>query len=187
MQSASRQVLTKLTGYGWVVLLLGLGMLAFAGYSQFKASGGHAYVARDQLSTTTGKVLSAAVVTETTKRHGNSHVSDRYYQLEVKPSSGEAQKLRVDLSVGQHIVREIIDEEVSILADKDDKHLVYEIKMGDEVLVPYETSKNRIQAQAEKQAAFTGNIGYLIFCVVLAFTGGGLMFANRKLRATQLA
>jgi hypothetical protein len=45
MPNFLRNILISITGYGWIVLLVGLGILGYAGYTKFKASSGTAYAA----------------------------------------------------------------------------------------------------------------------------------------------
>jgi hypothetical protein len=90
-----------------------LGVLGFAGYTQFKASSGTAYAAVEHLSNVSGKVVKASEVTVTSKRRrgrGRGRTSDRYYEIEVKPDAGDAQTLRMNLSVGAKKVETILDE-----------------------------------------------------------------------------
>ena len=58
-----RKILIFVTGYAWLLLLDGPGLIALSVYSGWKAEDGHAYVARDSLQTVSGTGTQAAEVT----------------------------------------------------------------------------------------------------------------------------
>lgn len=189
MPNFVRSILLWVTGYGWLALLAGLGLLGYAGYAQYKASGDHAYVAREKLQSISGKVETASEVTVTSKRRrGGSRVSDRYYEIAVKPTAGsEAQKLRIALSVGRSKVQDIIDEQITALYDPDDNNIAYDIQMGSQPVLDYETTKGRLLAQAESSARFTSGWANLAGSFLLAVVGAIAMALNRRLRRSAAA
>lgn len=188
MSGFIKSILIKITGYGWIVVLAGLGLLGMAIYSQVKASGGSAYTAQDKLTTISGVVTQATEVTVTSKRRrGSSRVSDRYYQIDVKPESGEAQKLRISLAVDKQKIADTIEEKITAQYDADDDNIVYAIAQGAQKVLTYDETKNRMQASAERAAAETGSFGNIIGCIALMLVGGLAVFANRKLKASVTA
>lgn len=79
-----RKILIFITGYAWLLLLLGPGLIAMSVYSGWKADGDHAFTAREKLTTVTGKVVEASEVTVKRKRRSTKH----YYQINVQPDAG---------------------------------------------------------------------------------------------------
>ena len=67
-----RKILIFITGYAWLLLLLGPGMIAMSVYSGWKAEGDHAYAAREKLTTVTGKVVEASEVTVKRRRSSST-------------------------------------------------------------------------------------------------------------------
>jgi hypothetical protein len=188
MPNFLRNILIGITGYGWIVLLVGLGILGYAGYTKFKASSGTAYAAVEQLSNVSGKVVKASEVTVTSKgRRGRSRTSDRYFEIEVKPDAGDAQTLRINLSVGAKKVEAILDEKIAAKFDPEDNNLVYEVKMGSKDVLSYEDTKAYMQKAADSQARAMGDAVTLGLGALLLVLGAGGMFFNRKLSAQAVA
>ena len=55
-----RKILIFITGYAWLVLLAGPGLIALSVYSSWKADGDHAYAAKESLQSVSGKVTQAS-------------------------------------------------------------------------------------------------------------------------------
>ena len=103
-----RKILIFVTGYAWLLLLAGPGLIALSVYSGWKAEDGHAYVARESLQIVSGTVTQASEVTVKRKRRSTKH----YYEISVQPDTAgaEARKLRIDYSTPQQLVGNLIDE-----------------------------------------------------------------------------
>ncbi len=186
MPSFIKSILLWITGYAWLALIGGIGILGYAGYSQFKASSGTAYMAADQLSSLSGKVVKATEVTVTSKsRKGRTRNTDRYYEIEVKPDTGDAQKLRMNLNVGPKKVETILDEKIAAKFDAEGDNLAYEIKMGSNTVLSYDETKATMQASADAQAKSMGGAGTWGLGVLLLLVGAGGMALKRKLSADQ--
>ena len=150
-----RKILIFITGYAWLLLLLGPGLIAMSVYSGWKAEGDHAYVARDSLQTVSGTVTQAAEVTVKRKRRSTKH----YYEISVQPDTAgaEVRKLRIDYSTPQQLVGNLIDEKVTALVDSSDHDLVYEVSANGATVISYDTTKQRLQAEATSSAqSFSG-------------------------------
>jgi hypothetical protein len=139
-------------------------------------------------------VVKAPEVTVTSKgRRGSGRTSDRYYEIEVKPDTGDAQTLRMNLFVGAKKVEAILEEKIAAKFDPEDNNLVYEVKMGGKDVLSYEDTKAYMQKAAESQAqtmgsAVTLGLGALLLLLVLVLVlGVGGMFFNRKLSAQAVA
>jgi hypothetical protein len=184
MPNFIREILLSILGYAWVALLGGIGIVGFGAYSHFKAASGTAYVAQDQLTKLSGKVTEAAEITvESKRRRGGSRVSDKYYEISVKPDAGEMQKLRIHLTWGQKKVEDIIDEKIDAAYDSNDNNIVYSIASKGQELMSYEQSKARLQASAEAQAKSFGGGLILGGGVLLAVIGAAGMFLRRRVEA----
>ena len=131
------------------------GLIALSVYSGWKAEDGHAYVARDSLQTVSGTVTQAAEVTVKRKRRSTKH----YYEISVQPDTAgaEVRKLRIDYSTPQQLVGNLIDEKVIALVDSSDHDLVYEVSADGGTVISYDTTKQRLQAEATSSAqSFSG-------------------------------
>jgi hypothetical protein len=183
MPNFVRQILLQILGYAWIALLAGIGIVGYGIYAQVKAASGSAYVAQDQLAKLSGKVTEASEVTVTSKRRrGGSRVSDKYYEINVKPDAGEAQKLRIHLGWGQKKVEDIIDEKIDATFDSNDSNIVYTIASQGKSLMTYEETKTRLQANADAQAS-SWSWGSMGLGVLLAAVGAAGMFLRRRLEA----
>lgn len=177
-----RKIFIFITGYAWVLLLLGPGMVAMSLWSHWKAEGDHAYTARQALQTVTGTVTSAAEVTVKRKRRATKH----YYEIAVAPAAGgDTRKLRIDYSTPQQLVGELIDEQVTALVDADDSDLVYEVAVGGQPVITYEATRERLAAEAVSSAQSLSGAGMWVLAIFITLIGAAGLWANRRLRAAQ--
>lgn len=175
-----RKILIFITGYAWLLLLLGPGMVALSVYSGWKAEGDHAYASREKLSTVAGKVVEASEVTVKRKRRAAKH----YYQINVQPDAGgEVQKLRIDQSTPKAVVSAMIDEKVTALVDRSDNDMVYEVTVNGQALISYEATKQRLVTEAASSAKSMSGAGVWVFALLLTLIGAAGVWSNRKLRA----
>ena len=77
-----RKILIFITGYAWLLLLLGPGLIAMSVYSGWKAEGDHAYTAREKLTTVTGKVSTTSTGRSTVL---NSAITSAAHSAEPQP------------------------------------------------------------------------------------------------------
>lgn len=179
-----RKILIFITGYAWLLVLAGPGLIALSVYSGWKADADHAYTARDQLATVSGKVLEASEVTVKKRRRATQH----YYQINVQPDGGgEVQKLHIDQSTPKALVAAMIDEKVEALVDRGDSNLVYDIRVGGVPVITYEATQQRLQAKAESTAQSFSGAGLWVVAIFLMLIGVGGMWSNRRLRAAHEA
>lgn len=177
-----RKIFIFITGYARLLLLLGPLLIGMALWSQWKAEGDHAYTAREALQTVTGKVRGASEVTVKRKRRSTKH----YYEIDVAPAAGgDVRKLRIDYSTPQQLVGALIDEQVTALVDADDNDLVYEVSVNGAPVIAYDTTRDRLAADAASSAQSLGGAGTWVLAVVLTLIGAGGLWANRRLRAAQ--
>ena len=179
-----RKILIFITGYAWL-LLAGPGLIGLSVYSGWKAEGDHAYVARDSLQTVSGTVTQAAEVTVKRKRRSTKH----YYEISVQPDTAgaEVRKLRIDYSTPQQLVGNLIDEKVTALVDSSDNDLVYEVSAGGATVISYDTTKQRLQAEATSSAQSFSGAGTWVLAILLTLVGAAGVWSNRKLRAADEA
>ena len=179
-----RKILIFITGYAWL-LLAGPGLIGLSVYSGWKAEGDHAYVARDSLQTVSGTVTQAAEVTVKRKRRSTKH----YYEISVQPATAgaEVRKLRIDYSTPQQLVGNLIDEKVIALVNSSDNDLVYEVSAGGAPVISYDTTKQRLQAEATSSAQSFSGAGTGVLAILLTLVGAAGVWSNRKLRAADEA
>ena len=174
-----RKVLIFMTGYAWLLLVAGMGLMGVAVWSQWKAEGDHAYKSREQLETLVGIVASASEVTVKRKRV----TTKKYYELTVTPTAGgEQRKLRVDHSTPSTVVSNLIDEHITALFDADENDTVYEVVTEGKVVIAYESTQQRLLGEATTTARFLGSAGMWALAALLALLGAAGVWANRKLR-----
>jgi hypothetical protein len=180
-----RKFLIFITGYAWLLLLAGPGLIALSVYSGWKADGDHAYAARESLQTVSGTVTQASEITVKRKRR----TTKKYYEISVQPEAtgAEVRKLRIDHSTPQQLVGNLIDEKITALVDKSDNDLVYEVVAEGAPVISYETSKQRMQADAASSAKSFSGAGTWVFAIFLTLIGVAGVWSNRKLRATHEA
>ena len=154
-------------------------------YSGWKAEGDHAYVARESLQTVSGTVTQAAEVTVKRKRRSTKH----YYEISVQPDTAgaEVRKLRIDYSTPQQLVGNLIDEKVIALVNSSDNDLVYEVSAGGATVISYDTTKQRLQAEATSSAQSFSGAGTWVLAILLTLVGAAGVWSNRKLRAADKA
>ena len=154
-------------------------------YSGWKAEGDHAYVARDSLQTVSGTMTQAAEVTVKRKRRSTKH----YYEISVQPhtAGAEVRKLRIDYSTPQQLVGNLIDEKVTALVDSSDHDLVYEVSAGGAPVISYDTTKQRLQAEATSSAQSFSGAGTWVLAILMTLVGAAGVWSNRKLRAADEA
>ncbi|MBU0749009.1 MAG: hypothetical protein KKB95_07330 [Gammaproteobacteria bacterium] len=180
-----RKILIFITGYAWLLLLAGPGLIALSVYSGWKADGDHAYAARESLQTVSGTVTQAAEITVKRKRR----TTKKYYEISVQPEAtgAEVRKLRIDHSTPQQLVGNLIDEKITALVDSSDHDVVYEVSVDGEAVIRYETTQQRMQAEAASSAKTFSGAGTWIFAIFLTLIGAAGVWSNRKLRAAHEA
>lgn len=176
-----RKILIFITGYAWLLLLAGPGLIAMSVYSGWKAEGDHAYVAKESLQSVAGTVTQASEVTVKRKRR----TTKKFYEISVQPdgAGAEARKLRIDYSTPQELVGNLIDEKITALVDKSDNDLVYEVAVDGKPVISYETTRQRLQAEAASSARSFSGAGTWIFAILLTLIGAAGLWSNRRLRA----
>ncbi|MGP1629018.1 MAG: hypothetical protein ACTS5V_03705 [Giesbergeria sp.] len=180
-----RKILIVITGYAWLLLLAGPGLIALSVYSGWKADGDHAYAARESLQTVSGTVTQAAEITVKRKRR----TTKKYYEITMQPQAtgAEVRKLRIDYSTPKELVGNLIDEKITALVDASDNDLVYDVVADNTPVISYEATKQRLQAEAASSAKSLSGAGIWIFAIFLALIGAAGVWSNRKLRAAQEA
>lgn len=180
-----RKIFIFITGYAWLLLLAGPGLIALSVYSGWKADGDHAYAARESLQTVSGTVTQASEITVKRKRR----TTKKYFEITVQPEAtgAEVRKLRIDHSTPQQVVGDLIDEKITALVDASDSDLVYDVVADNTPVITYEATKQRLQAEAASSAQSFSGAGTWIFAIFLTLIGAAGVWSNRKLRAAQAA
>lgn len=180
-----RKILIFITGYAWLLLLAGPGLIALAVYSGWKADGDHAYAARESLQAVSGTVTQASEITVKRKRR----TTKKYYEISVQPDTpgAEVRKLRIDHGTPQELVGNLIDEKITALVDKSDNDLVYDVAVDGTAVISYESNKQRMQAEAASSAQSFSGAGTWVFAILLTLIGAAGVWSNRRLRAADQA
>jgi hypothetical protein len=174
-----------ITSKAWLVLLIGVGMLGLAGWNAWKAAGDHAVAAQQDLTTITGKVVQAGVMTVEHKRRRGGSWTERYYRLDVAPAAGgEVVKLRLPMSVSEDTVREFVDAKIDARYDATDGNEIYIGAADGKALISYEATKARRVAAAKARSDADG--GGLVGGGFLLLIGGALgLWWRKRLLAAQ--
>jgi len=176
-----RKILIFTTGYAWLLLIAGPGLIGMSAWSHWKAEGDHAYKPREQLEALSGTVTSAAEITVKRKRRA----TQKYYEVTVTPEAGGAErKLRIDHSTPSTLVGNLIDEKISALFDGDDSNITYEVVTNGQPVIAYETTRQRLLAEAQSSAQSLSGAGMWILAILLTLAGAGGAWVNRTLRRT---
>ena len=145
-----KRLLLWILGYGWLVALLGAGLLGMAGYSAYSASQGGKIPPEAELTVLSGHILEGRTVTVERKRRRGGRSTTHYYELDLKPGSGDVVKLKVDYAVPKQLLASSVDEDVTVKFDPNDDNMTYVIQRGGQDVVPYakmaELSKRRAEA-----------------------------------------
>ncbi|RQO82597.1 hypothetical protein [Acidovorax sp. FJL06] len=174
-----RKILIFITGYAWLLLIAGPGLIGMSVWSQWKAEGDHAYKPREQLETLAGTVTAASEVTVKRKRR----TTKQYYEITVTPQAGGAErKLRIDHGTPSTLVGNLIDEKITALFDASDSDIAYEIVTNGQPVIAYESTKQRMLKEAQSNAASFSGAGMWIFAILLTLVGAAGVWANRRLR-----
>jgi len=181
-----RKILLFVTSWAWLVLLAGLAAMGMALESAWKASGDNAWTARERLETVEGTVIK--VVQIATKSRRTRITTAEYNQLDVRDARGTTRKLRMDLRTPRGLFAHIVQEPIVALVDPDDHYLVYEIGLaGREPLMPYEYTRQHLQAKAEFKADVFNTAEVWSWALCLTLLGGAGVWGRRKLRAAEAA
>lgn len=181
-----RKFILWVLSYAWLALVVGLGLLGFAGYSSYKADHGAGIPPKNELVATKGHVSDAQEVTVERKRRRGGKTTERFFELTVKPeAAGEVVKLRVDYSFGADRLAPVVDETISALYDSNDHNLVYELLSGDgSPVLSFDDMSQLMHAKAEAEKANMTSAGMLGFAAILAVLGGLGVAWRRKLVAS---
>ena len=181
MPNFLRTILIFITGYAWLLLLAGPGLMGLGFYSNWKAEGEHAYTPRAQLTSITGNVTQASEVTVKKKRRATK----KYYELNVQTSpDAQDTKLRIDFSTPENVVSGLVDEKITALYDSADHHIVYDVQVGDTNVIGFDETRDRLKKEAAESAATFSGVGVWIAAVLMTLLGGFGVWFHRRLRAT---
>jgi hypothetical protein len=178
-----RDWIYQLTGKAWLALVVGIGILGWAGYAQFKANADTHGTAVEDLVAKSGTIVSGSEITETTKRRRGGSTTRHYFVLDAKVADGSTEKWRVDYAVGRKKLEPLIDEAVEVRLDPSDNNLVYEVKLKGQSVVTL-AEVQQIMAVKDKVAASSAtDKGTLIVGIVALLLGIGGLFLRRRIAA----
>lgn len=182
-----RKIILWVLGYAWLALLVGLGLLGMAIYSTYSAGHGGGMPDVRDLGSISGTVLAGREMTVERKRRRGGKTTTQFFELDVKPDSGEIVKVRVDHAVPRERLEAAIDSKVTARYTPDDDNMVYELSSDQGVLVSLDDMTKIRVAQAERERDNLASSGMLGFDAALAAVGGLGVFWRRKLLAQPAA
>jgi hypothetical protein len=172
--------LYQVTGKAWLALLFGIGILAWAGYAQWKASGDTHGAMVEDLIVRSGSVTGGSEVTETSKRRRGSTTTRRYFVLDAKLADGSTEKWRVDNAVGRSKLEPLIDEAIEVRLDPSDDNMVYEIKHKGRTVVALADVQKIMETKDKVSATLaTDKVTLVIGLVALLLGIVGLVIRQR--------
>lgn len=177
-----RDWLYQVTGKAWLALLIGIGILGWAGYAQFKANSDTHGTAVEDLVAKSGTIVGGSEVTETTKRRRGGSTTRHYFVLDAKVADGSTEKWRVDYAIGRNKLEPLIDEAVEVRVDPSDNNLVYEVKLKGKPVVSLADVQQIMESKDKAAASSATDKGTLIVGVVALLLGIGGLLLRRRLR-----
>lgn len=177
-----RDWLYQVTGKAWLALLIGIGILGWAGYAQFKANSDTHGTAVEDLVAKSGTIVGGSEVTETTKRRRGGSTTRHYFVLDAKVADGSTEKWRVDYAIGRSKLEPLIDEAVEVRVDPSDNNLVYEVKLKGKPVVSLADVQQIMESKDKAAASSATDKGTLIVGVVALLLGIGGLLLRRRLR-----
>lgn len=182
-----RDWLYQVTGKAWLALLVGIGILGWAGYAQFKAGADTHGTAVEDLVAKSGTIVSGSEITETTKRRRGGSTTRHYFVLDAKLADGSTEKWRVDYAIGRSKLEPLIDEAVDVRIDPSDNNLVYEVKLKGKPVVALADVQQIMESKDKAAASNATEKGTLILGTVALLLGIGGLFLRRRLGNSQAA
>ena len=182
-----RDWLYQVTGKAWLALLVGIGILGWAGYAQFKAGADTHGTAVEDLVAKSGTIVSGSEITETTKRRRGGSTTRHYFVLDAKLADGSTEKWRVDYAIGRSKLEPLIDEAVDVRIDPSDNNLVYEVKLKGKPVVALADVQQIMESKDKAAASNATEKGTLIVGTVALLLGISGLFLRRRLGNSQAA
>lgn len=181
-----RKFVLWVLSYAWIVMLIGLGLLAMAGYSVYSAGHGGKIPKEADLTVTSGHIVEGREVTVERKRRRGGKTSSKHFELDLKPATGDIIKLKVDYAVPRGALEDAVEEDVTVKYDPNDENNTYVIQRDGKDLVAYQTMAALSQKRADQDKATFASGGMMGFAALLAAIGGlGFWWRRKMLAADQ--
>lgn len=152
-----KNILIKFFAISYLFIVAGIGLVGSHFYFNHKAEHGGGIPAETALSMIEGKVTEGRDVTLETKRRAGLNSTEKFYELDVKPTTGNVVKLRLDHSLNKQHLEQVLNETIIAKYDKSDENMTYDIKMNGQAIVTYQDMAKMAQDKADKQAGFFGD------------------------------
>ena len=99
-------------GYARYLLLAGLALLGFGGYLLYQSATGGGIPQEASLTRVSGDVVQASKVTVTKKRRRGGETKSYYYEIDIKPKTGDALKVRLPNLVLESAIQAMANADV---------------------------------------------------------------------------
>jgi hypothetical protein len=182
-----RDSLYELTGKAWIALLVGIAILGWSAYAQFKAGADTHGTADQDLVAKSGTVVSGTEVTQTTKRRRGGSATHRYFVLDARLADGSTEKWRVDHAVGRDKLESLIDEAVDVRVDPSDDNMVYEVRHQGLPVVSLDEVRKIMESKDKAAASIATNDATLVVGIGGLLLGVGGLFLRRRIAGRMAA
>ncbi len=99
-------------GYARYLLLAGIALLGFGGYLLYQSATGGGIPQEASLTRVSGDVVQASKVTVTKKRRRGGETKSYYYEIDIKPKTGDALKVRLPNLVPESAIQAMANADV---------------------------------------------------------------------------
>ena len=175
-------------GYARYVLLAGLALLGLGGYLLYQSATGGGIPTEAALTQVSGEVAEARRVTVTKKRRRGGETKSYYYEIDIKPKTGDVLKVRLPNLVPEPAVQAMADAdviEVSYDGTSSDNN-AYVVNGDGKAILPYAQMAKYMQEDADRSSAEAPLLMGGGF--VLAIIGGlGMWWRRQRVQAAAVA
>ena len=175
-------------GYARYLLLAGIALLGFGGYLLYQSATGGGIPQESALTKVSGDMVQATLVTVTKKRRRGGESKSHYYELDIKPKTGEALKVRLTSLVPESAVQamanaDVVEIEYDATSSNKD---TYEVKGDGKEILTYAQMAKYMQEDADRSSAEAPMM--MGGGVLLAIVGGlGMWWRRQRIQAAEAA
>ena len=175
-------------GYARYLLLAGLGLFGLGGYLLYQSSTGGGIPQESALTRVSGDMVQATKVTVTKKRRRGGESKSHYYEIDLKPKTGEALKIRLPSLVPEAAVQAMANADVvDVGYDATSSDLnAYSVSGDGKEILPYAQMAKFMQDDADRSSAEAPMMmggGFL-----LALLGGlGMWWRKKRIAEADMA
>ena len=175
-----RSPMNFILGYARYLLLGGLALLGFGGFLLYQSATGGGIPQESALSVVQGEVAGARKVTVTKKRRRGGESKSYYYEVDVKPQTGDTLTVRLPTLVPESKVQDMANaDSIAVSYDATSSHNdAYAVKGDGKDLLPYTQMAQYMQEDADRSSSEAPLM--MAGGAVLALLGGAGMWWRRQ-------